>query len=87
MGEQETLCEAIADSTRDLLRQLAAVSAEGEALRREMEMAWGLEEDERPTSIPISISSFGPDALLDLDDPFVALDQRDAREERDTLPA
>jgi hypothetical protein len=44
--------EAIADSTRDLLRELAAVTAETEALRREMELAWGCDEDQRPTLIP-----------------------------------
>lgn len=46
--------DAIADSTRDLLRELAAVRAEGEALRRELEMAWELSDDDdhRPTLIP-----------------------------------
>jgi hypothetical protein len=46
--------EALADSTRELLRELAAVSAEGQALRRELELAWGVgsDDDERPTLIP-----------------------------------
>lgn len=52
MGEQEAL-EALADSTRGLLRELAALSAEGEALRRELEAAWGdPDDDNRPTLIP-----------------------------------
>lgn len=51
MGEH---LEALADSTRDLLRELAAVRAEGEALRRELEMSWGSEE-ERPTMIPLEL--------------------------------
>jgi hypothetical protein len=54
MGEHEALLEAIADSTRDLLRELAAVRDEGEALRRELEMAWGT-DDNRPTSIPLEL--------------------------------
>jgi hypothetical protein len=45
--------EALADSTRELLRELAAVSAEGQALRRELELSWGdCGDDERPTLIP-----------------------------------
>ena len=65
MGEQEAR-EALADSTRDLLRELAALSAEGEALRRELETAWGPDpdDDNRPTLIP--------DVEIDVD-----LDRRD----------
>ncbi len=53
MGELDAI-EALADSTRDLLRELAAVHAEGEALRRELEMAWGTEDD-RPTMVPLEL--------------------------------
>jgi len=46
MGDRDL--EALADSTRDLLRELAELRAEGEALRRELEMAWPHDDDERP---------------------------------------
>lgn len=81
--------EAIADSTRDLLRELAAVSAEGEALRRELETAWALSEDDednRPTLIPdvgryaSSTSPLPPSVSVEIE---LELDPRD----RDTLPA
>ena len=45
--------EALADSTRELLRELAAVCGESEALRRELESVWPCDDDERPTLVPI----------------------------------
>jgi len=71
-ASREREIEELADSTRDLLRELAAVHAEGEALRRELEMAWAYEDDERPTLIP----------ELDEDD-FLEVIEIDRR---DTLP-
>jgi hypothetical protein len=68
MGDADI--EALADSARSLLRELALVHAEGESLRRELEMAWGTDDDDfRPTLVPGIVFE---------------VDERDER--RDTLP-
>lgn len=51
MGDRDL--ELLADSARDLLRELAELRAEGEALRRELEMAWPDDDDNRPTLVPV----------------------------------
>lgn len=51
MGDRDL--ETLADSARDLLRELAELRAEGEALRRELEMAWPDDDDNRPTLVPV----------------------------------
>jgi hypothetical protein len=53
-----------------LLRELARVRAESEALRRELEMAWGGEEDQRPTLVP---QTFDDEELIEV----IEIERRD----------
>jgi len=62
--------EELTDSTRDLLRELALVRAEGEALRRELEMAWAGEDDDRPTLVP---ETFDDEELIEV----IEIERRD----------
>jgi hypothetical protein len=50
----------------DLLAELAAVSAEGEALRRELEMTWGCLDDDQD-SIPTGVPPSWDDLELELE--------------------
>ncbi len=73
--------EGIQELTRaatDLLAELAAVSAEGEALRRELEMTWGCLDDEEKDHVTSRPGTWDDLSWEDL--------EVDPESRRDTLP-